>query len=213
MGLKKSEYFEIAKENMIKSQLMPNSIHDERILKAFYEVPRHAFVDGEWENVSYYDGLIPISNDRFMLSPGILARMITELKLTGSEHVLEVACGTGYTSAILSWIVKHVTAVESAPELAVKAANNIVFMNLHNVSVKQAELLQGAPENAPYEAIFVNGACKHIPQSLKEQLAVGGRMVILKEYAEGLVKAVLVENFGHSFNERDLFDASGKLVF
>lgn len=213
MGLKKSEYFDIACVNMIKSQLMTNHVHDEKILQAFYEVPRHAFVEGEWDSIAYYDGIIPLSEDRFMLAPGVLGRMISELRLQGSESLLEIACGTGYTSALLSQLVKHVTAVESIPHLAVKAANNIVSMNLNNVSVKQAELLQGAPENGPYDAILVNGACKEVPNSLKKQLAVGGRMVILKECAESLVKAVIIENFGHSFSERNLFDANGKLIF
>lgn len=200
------EYFEIAKANMVKNQIMPNHVSDKRVLESFFEIDRHAFVDGDWQTIAYSDSRLPVSDTRTMLAPEVQARMIAALGLHGKERVLDVACGNGYSSAILSRLCKEVLAIENDAHLASKATNNLVFMNIKNVEVIQAELLAGDPKNAPFDCIIVNGALDNEPSNLISQLAKDGKLVYIHKISEHLCKVMLCQNFGHGVGRTELFD-------
>jgi protein-L-isoaspartate(D-aspartate) O-methyltransferase len=202
------DYFEEARINMVKNQIIPNNVSDERVLEAFFEVSRHLFTESNWQEVAYSDRRIPLDNDknRFLLQPELLARMIDALKLTGTETVLDIGCSSGYSTAVLSRLAKYVIGVENIKSLALKAANNLTFMNLHNIAIKEGELFAGDPASAPYDAILINGAVIDVPKSLIDQIAVGGRLVVVQKVADNLGKVVRIENHAGSIGKVDLFD-------
>ena len=200
------DYFEQARINMVNNQIMPNRVNDERVLDAFYEIPRHLFIEEKWQGVAYFDGRIPLSEGRFLLPPEVFAKMINALQLTGSEKALDIACGSGYTTAILSKLVNFVVGIESIPSLALKAANNLVFMNIDNIAIKEEELFSGAPENAPYDCIIINGAVTEAPKALLDQMGDGGKLVMIKKLDTHFCKAVMLENHNGSIGEVELFD-------
>ncbi len=199
--------FAQARVNMVTNQIMTNQVVQPAILDAMMKLPRHEFVDSQWQEVAYFDGRIPLGEGRFMLAPEIFARMIQALKLHSQDRVLDIACGTGYSTAVLAQLVKEVIAIESQAELAVKAATILPRLQINNIAVKTAELFSGAPEISSYDAIMVNGKVDKAPESLLNQLAEGGRLVCIEQSGRDLSKAVLYQKFNDSNGRTELFDA------
>ncbi len=200
------EYSEIARTNMVKNQIMPNKVSDPLLLSAFFDIPKHEFVEGDWRSFAYSDARVPINENRKILAPDVLARMISVLELTSEKIALDIACGSGYTSSILSKICKHVIAIENNSELVEKAANNLQKLGIKNVEIKKSELLKGDHKNAPYDAILISGALASAPENLISQLKIGGKLVYIKTLSRHLCKVMLAQNWGHGFDEVELFD-------
>ncbi len=200
------DYFTLARSNMVKNQLMTHHVNDERILDAMLEIPRHLFVEGKWQSVAYSDGRLALENNRTMASPNLQARMIQALELKGSETVLDIACGTGYTTAVLSRLCGYVFAVESEPSLAVKAAHNLTYLKQNNVAVKNGDLLEGAQDAMPFDAILINGAIEDMPERLCAQLKNGGKLVTVIKYPSGICKVVRFDKYANNIGKAELFD-------
>lgn len=200
------DYFTLARSNMVKNQLMTHHVNDERVLDAMLETPRHLFVEGKWQTVAYSDGRLPLENNRTMASPNLQARMFQALELKGKEAVLDIACGTGYTTAVLAKLCGYVFAVESVSSLAVKAAHNISYLRHDNVAVKHADILEGAQDAMPFDAILVNGAVEGIPERLVTQLRVGGKLVAVIKYPSGICKVVRFDKYANNIGKVELFD-------
>jgi protein-L-isoaspartate(D-aspartate) O-methyltransferase len=146
-----------------------------------------------------------------MISPMVLARMIQALEVDAGDKVLDVACGRGYSSAILSSLGAHVTALESDEALAAAAKRCLGTVGAENVTVKAGPLEHGCAEKAPYDAILINGALEIRPDHLLSQLSDGGRLVCVKGRGRS-AKATLFVRSGDTFGERGLFDAAAPLL-
>ena len=168
----------IARLSMVSSQLERRGIHDQRLLQAMRDVPRHAFVPAARREEAYEDHPLPISEEQTISQPYIVALMIQCLRLQGMERVLEIGTGSGYQAAVLSRIAAQVYTVECFPSLAVEACLAMRRQGYRNVRVAQADGCQGFPEEAPYQGIIVAAAAPSVPASLQAQLADGGRLVI-----------------------------------
>lgn len=204
-------YFEIAKTNMIKNQIMPNDVNNDEILEAFYEVSREKFVPDDWKSVCYYDGSIRLSEKRYILQPEIFAKMLKAVGVESGSKVLDVACGTGYSSAVIAEIAKEVVSLESEQDLAIKAAK--LLSGSDNIYVKHGELLTGAIENAPYDIIFVNGALDQEPIRLIDQLKEGGRLIYVKMLPDKIKKSVLVTKRSIGHDSLELFTCNAPNLF
>jgi protein-L-isoaspartate(D-aspartate) O-methyltransferase len=151
---------------------------DPRVLEAMRQVPRHAFVPQGLEACAYDNGPLSIGSGQTISQPFIVALM-SDLLATRPHHVvLEVGCGSGYQSAVLSRLVKQVYSVEIVPELAREAQERLSRLGYGNVMVRQGDGYQGWAEHAPFDGIIVTAAAPEIPPPLVEQLKPGGRMVI-----------------------------------
>lgn len=151
---------------------------DPRILEAMRQVPRHAFVPQGLEACAYDNGPLSIGRGQTISQPFIVALM-SDLLATQSHHVvLEIGCGSGYQSAVLSRLVKQVYSLEIVPELAQTAQACLSRLGYDNVTVRQGDGYQGWAEHAPFDGIIVTAAVPEIPSPLVEQLKSGGRMVI-----------------------------------
>lgn len=167
-----------ARKKMIKEQIVVRGVRDAKVLKAMEVVPRHRFVDENLENAAYDDTPLPIGENQTISQPFIVAYMTAALELQGEERILEVGAGSGYQSAILSEIVAEVYTIEINENLAIEVALRLKKMGFNNVKLKFGDGYKGWPEYAPFDGIVVTAAPDHIPQSLVDQLKVGGRMVI-----------------------------------
>jgi len=165
-------------ERMIQEQLVTRHIRGERLLQAFREVPRHLFVPQSMQDMAYADGPLPIGQRQTISQPYIVALMTQLLELTGEERVLEVGTGSGYQAAILAKLARKVFSVERIPELAERAAQVLMDLELSNVEVVVCDGSMGLPAHAPYDAIIVTAAAPRVPEPLKDQLAPGGRLVL-----------------------------------
>jgi len=200
-------YHQEARKNMISNQLLTVGLHDERIIDAMSIIPRHDFVAEEYAELAYFDGRAKLEGKRTMIAPQVFAKMLQALDIQNSYKVLDIGCGTGYSTTVIATMAKEVIGVESIISLATQAAQKVVKLQFHNISIKNGEILTGAPENAPYHAIFVNGKLTEEPKHLLDQLCKGGKLVCILQMGEFLSKAVLFENLGNSCHRTELFDA------
>jgi protein-L-isoaspartate(D-aspartate) O-methyltransferase len=153
-------------------------VQDQRVLDVLRELPRHLFVDEALQSRAYDNTPLPIGHGQTISQPWVVARM-TELLLEPGvpESVLEVGTGSGYQAAVLAHLVAHVYTIERIGSLVALARQRLRDARLFNVHIRHGDGYQGWPEYAPYGGIILTAAPYTIPETLLEQLAVGGRMV------------------------------------
>lgn len=173
------EGFTQQREQMVVNTIRNRGVSDEDVLEAMENVPRHLFVPEDQQDQAYGDYPLPIGFGQTISQPYIVAMMTELLELKNGDKVLEVGTGSGYQAAVLAEMPGvDVYTVEIIPELAKRAEETLDGLGYTNVHCKQGDGYFGWPEHAPFDAIIVTAAPDHVPQPLREQLAVGGRMVI-----------------------------------
>ena len=189
--------------------LQKEGIKDERVLKAITQVPRHKFVDEALSSRAYENTALPIGQSQTISQPWIVARM-TEALLDGGqpEKVLEVGTGSGYQAAVLSHLVPKVFTVERIDELLTLARRRFHNLRLNNIYLRYADGHLGWPSQAPFDGIMVTAVATSIPLELKEQLGIGGVLVIPVE-RDGQQRLITVRRTEEGFEETDL----GAVVF
>jgi protein-L-isoaspartate(D-aspartate) O-methyltransferase len=166
------------REQMVEVQLRTRGIRDQRVLKAMRKIERHRFVPDNLKPNSYDDEPLPIGGGQTISQPYIVAYMTQALKLQGGERVLEIGTGSGYQAAILAELAKEVYTVEVYEKLAEKAQYILQKMGYHNIQYRVGDGTLGWKEHAPYDAVIVTAAPPKTPEPLKDQIKVGGRMII-----------------------------------
>ncbi len=166
------------RDNMVDSQIAGRGVRSHLVLDAMRTVPREAFLPGSMREFAYEDAPLPIAENQTISQPYIVALMTEALALEGGEKVLEIGTGSGYAAAVLSRIAKSVYTVERIGQLAEKSAAALADLGYRNVHVLHADGTRGWPDHAPYDAIVVAAGGPEIPESLKAQLKIGGRLVI-----------------------------------
>lgn len=172
-----------SREKMVKGQLVPGNILDEAIIRIFQDVPRELFVADAYKGSAYVDEEVPMARGRYLLAPLLLAKMLTSLAVKPTDSVLDVACGSGYSTVVLSHLASRVVAVEEQMELAEKARQLINRLHRPNAEVISGAFAPGYPSAGPYDVILVNGAVEAVPSTLTDQLAEGGRIILVRHVA------------------------------
>ena len=166
------------RRRMIATQIANRGVRHRRVLAALAATPREWFVPPSLAANAYEDAPLPIGNGQTISQPYVAAFMTEQLRLTGSEKVLEIGTGSGYEAALLAALAQNVYSVEIRPELAGTATERLRMLGIKNVAVRAADGYKGWPEAAPFDGIIVTAAPEKVPPPLLEQLATGGRMVI-----------------------------------
>lgn len=169
---------ELARKDMVISQIQARGIKDKRVLDAMTTVERHKFVPKNLEKFAYSDHPLPIGADQTISQPYIVALMTERLELKDTDRVFEVGTGSGYQAAILSLLVEEVFTVEIIQSLADSAAHRLERLGFDNVHVRCGDGFLGWPEAAPFDAIIITCAPPKLPEPLIEQLAEGGRLIV-----------------------------------
>jgi protein-L-isoaspartate(D-aspartate) O-methyltransferase len=180
-----------ARREMIDVQIAGRGIRDKRVLEALRVVPREAFVEEGLEEFAYEDGPLPIGAGQTISQPYIVALVLEAAELSRSERVLEVGAGSGYTAALASRIVGRVYAIERQESLIAPARSRFENLGYGNIELRSGDGTRGWPEAAPFDAIIVSAQGPQVPDSLKNQLASGGRLIIpigRQETAQELLK-------------------------
>ena len=193
---------------MVDTQLRTNKVTDANVLAAMGEIPREMFVPEDRASLAYIDEDIHIGKSRCMAEPMILARMIQAAEIGPEDVVLDVACGSGYSSAILGQIARAVVAVESDTELAGAASARLTKLGMDNVVVEMGPINAGWSDQAPYDVIMVNGSCGEMSEAILSQLAEGGRLCAILRGPGGTGMAKLFVKSGGVVSNRGLFDAN-----
>ncbi len=166
------------RKRMVERQLVARGIKDKRVLAAMEEAPRHLFVDDAQTGQAYADNPLPIGEGQTISQPYMVAIMTELLELVGDEKVLEIGTGSGYQAVILSRLCARVYTVERIGRLLEKAKRILKSCGCDNISYSLADGTNGWPEHAPYDRIIVTAGAPDIPDTLVDQLADRGRLVI-----------------------------------
>ena len=170
--------FTHVRRKMVEQQLAARGIRDERVLDAMRQVPREAFVAAELAEFAYHDGAVPIGEEQTISQPYVVALMLEAATIATSDQVLEIGAGSGYVAALLSRMARKVLAIERHATLAAEAAERLRQLRCDNAEILCADGTEGWPAAAPFNAIIVSAGSPDIPETLKRQLAIGGRLVI-----------------------------------
>src|SRR6186713_2821260 len=163
---------------MVKRQIEARGVRNPHVLAAMAEVPRERFVPERLAEFAYEDGPLSIGEQQTISQPYIVALMIEAADLAPGDRVLEVGAGSGYATAVMSRIAGKVYAIERHDELAKLARRRLKALGYSNVEIICADGTKGLPEQAQFDAILVSAGGPKVPEALKQQLAIGGRLVI-----------------------------------
>lgn len=204
--------YDIARENMIESQVRPNGITDARLIDAMAEIPREVFVPENIKSLAYMDEDVPLSvgsdgRKRHLMEPMAFARLLQAAAIQPDDCVLDIGCAAGYSSAVLSRLAQLVVAVEEDADLAEAANQNLLRLQINNVAVFNTSMHEGHRAEAPYDVIMVNGRAGEIPDTLLSQLADGGRLVAVVGDTD-TAQALVYTKAGDVTAPRYAFDAS-----
>ena len=172
--------FNIARKNMIHNQLMANNIVEDYILKAFEVIPRENFLPFEKRPKAYLDEDIEIMVDRYLMEPRIIGNIIKLSKIKKNYTVMDLACSTGYSSAILSKLSKKVFAIDNKTKLIEQADLNIKKLNISNIVFLNKNPVNGLKKK--FDIIFIFGGVQYIPANLFDSLKSDGGSLITVLY-------------------------------
>ena len=170
--------YALMREEMVRTQLIPRGITDERVLEAFRRVPRHLFVEADKAHLAYRDHPLSIGKEQTISQPYIVALMTQSLGIKVGERILEIGTGSGYQTAILAELAEHVYTVERIPSLSERAQQVLTSLQYNNISYKIDDGSKGWTENGPFDGILVAAAASTLPPALTEQLGHAGRLVV-----------------------------------
>ena len=195
---------EDARNSMVDTQIARRGIKDARVLAAMRTVPRENFTAPGFENAAYEDRALPIAEGQTISQPYIVGAMLAGAELEPGDRLLEVGAGSGYAAAVASRIVKGVLAIERHAALTEAATQRLATLGYTNVTLKTGDGSRGWPEEAPFDAIIVSAGGPAVPQALKQQLAIGGRLVIPVGPAEEQRLIRLTRTGEDTFRQDDL---------
>ncbi len=199
--------FSAARDAMIESQIRTSDVTDLAVLAAFRSIARETFVPTARKALAYADCHVETDAGRTMLSPRDLAKMVQAVEIEPNDVVLDLACGRGYSSAILAQLADTVVGLETDEAAVERATELLVESDVSNAAIVQGDLKSGAAEHGPFNVIFVGGAVPAVHQPWFSQLANGGRIVCIIQ--NGPVGRVTVfTKSGDAIGQKVIFDSS-----
>jgi len=167
------------RRTMVDTQIRPSDVTSFTVIDAMLNIPREAFVPAGARDLAYVGGPVPLSAQRQLMEPRTIAKMLETLDVTPTDLVLEIAPGTGYTTALLARMAEAVVAVEEDPDLARDAEAALSAQEVDNAAVLTGPLAEGSARNGPYDAIVAFAGVEQVPQVILDQLKEGGRILAL----------------------------------
>ena len=204
--------YSTARQNMIDGQVRPNGIIDQRLLDAMAEIPREIFLPQNLRSVAYIDEDLNLGQGRYLIEPVVTARMLQALSLKETDVVLEIGAGVGYSTAVLAKLVNTVVAVESDESLMERSQSALQELGIDNTVTITGELTAGYADQAPFDAILINGAVSEIPEGIIGQLADEGRLVTVVRPSRSMGSITLVKRVRGVSSDVTLYDAGTPIL-
>ena len=193
------------RHRMVEIQIKGRGIFSPRVLEVFKNIPRHRFVPARHVRNAYSDHPIGIACAQTISQPYMVARMTELLDLLGDEKVLEIGTGSGYQTAILASLSRHVTTIERFEELSCQAKRVLADLSIHNVEFIVGDGSVGAPERAPFDRILITAASPSISEDLVGQMSEEGKMVI--PVGSRSSQTLYVVRYAHGKIRKEEYDA------
>lgn len=198
--------FEQARFNMVEQQIRTWEVLDQQVLDLMSALPREDFVPPPLRDLAFADLQIPLGHGAAMMQPKLEARILQALEIAPGDRVLEIGTGSGYLTALLARLAKHVYSVEIVPELSESAARKLAAHDIDNVTLEVGDAAQGRPEHAPYDVIVLTGSTGVLPTVIQDMLAPGGRLFAIVGTAPAMVARLVTRVTGNAFRSADLFE-------
>ena len=200
--------FATARKTMVDCQLRPSKVTDQFILDAFLTIPREDFVGKQQRALAYVDEDLQLSGGRCLMEPMVLARLLQALEIRPDDSVLIVGAGCGYGTAVAAKLAGSVIAIETRANLVDKAQDVLVSIGIDNAAIVKSRLVDGYPEEGPYDRILIEGGVETVPDSLLKQLTPKGRLAaIYRKPGHPVGVASVWTRSGKEFTRIPLFDA------
>ena len=197
---------EQARFNMIEQQIRPWEVLDPQVLDLLFVVKREDFVPAAYRNLAFADMEIPIGSGQVMLAPRVEARLMQELDIGKTDKVLEIGTGSGYMAALLAARADHVVSIESRPEIAEFARQNLERAGVSNVTIEVGDGANGWAQRGPYDAIVISGSLPTLPDALLNQLRPGGRLAAIVGEAPVMEAQLVTCSTEGAYNTINLFE-------
>ena len=195
--------------NNLIADLKRNNFTNKSVLKYLEKIPREIFVKKKFINICYYNIPLPIDCNQTISQPLVTAKMIDSINIKKTDLVLEIGTGTGYQTALLSYLCKHVFTIEIFKKLINQAKINHAKLNLKNISYLLGDGSNGWNKPMLFDSIIISAASKVVPQKLFKTLKIRGRMIFPKEYFPRQQKLLLLKKLNDfNYSTKELFDVS-----
>lgn len=200
--------FATARKTMVDCQLRPSKVTDQFVLDAFMTIPREDFVSKQQRVLAYVDEDLPLSGGRCLMEPMVLARLLQALEVRPHDNLLIVGAGCGYGTAVAAKLAGSVIAIETRSNLVEKAQDVLVSIGIDNAAIVKSRLVDGYPDEGPYDRILIEGGVETVPDNLLNQLTPKGRLAaIYRALGHPVGVASLWTRSGKDFTRAPLFDA------
>ncbi len=186
-----------ARYNMVEQQIRPWEVLDQRVLDLMANVPREEFVPARYRKLAYSDMTIPLGDDQVMMPPKVAARILQALNIQPTDKVLEIGTGSGYLTALLAKLAKHVYSVDINPEMTRRAAEKLQSQGIGNVTLESGDAARGWNSHGPYDVIVLTGSVPLLSGSFQNNLTVGGRLLAIVGQPP-VMEVVLITRVGES---------------
>lgn len=197
---------EQARLNMIEQQIRTWEVLDQAVLDLVASVPREQFVPDAFRALAFADTNIPLGHGEVMMAPKVEARMLQALTIQPEDRVLEVGTGSGYVTALLSRVARHVTSIDIHADLAAAAESKLRRAGAANVTLYTGNAVNGWEAGAPYDVIAVTGSVPLLQPSFQRQLAVGGRLFVIVGEAPVMEASLITRVDDNEWATESLFE-------
>lgn len=201
-----SSNIEQARYNMVQQQIRPWNVPDDTVLNVISRIPREDFVPASYRNLAFSDSETPIGFDQFMMNPKIEARLLQALNIKANETVLEIGTGSGYLTALLAALARHVVTVEIISELKEQAEAKFKSHGIVNVTSICGDASTGWPQNGPYDVIVITGSIPIMSHDFRESLNIGGRLFVVVGDAPAMSAQLIRCTGKNQFTQESLFE-------
>ncbi len=198
--------FDVVRQKMIESQLRTWDVSDPRVLDLVARTPREDYVPRNYRSIAFVDMNIPLGHGQVMMAPKLEARLLQELELKPADKVLEIGTGSGYMTALLANLGRHVVSVEIRPEFTADAAAKLAHHGIHNITLEVGDGARGWERQQPYDVILVTGSLPILPETFQQSLAPGGRLIAIVGKAPAMEVKRIRRLDARAFHEDSLFE-------
>jgi len=196
-----------ARQHMINSQIRTNDVTDPAILTSFRAVPRENFVPAGQRALAYSDVHIETDKGRYLIRPRDFSKILDAAEILPSDIVLDIACGRGYSTAVLAGLCDTVVGLDDDEDRVNHASDLLMKSDVTNAAIVKGDLKSGAREHGPFNVIVISGSVSEVPKTWLDQLANGGRLVAVIQNGP-MGRVTVFTRSGDAIGERVVFDAS-----
>lgn len=197
---------EQARFNMVEQQVRPWEVLDQRVLSLMQSLSRNDFVPEQYRNLAFADTGIPLGHGEFMLEPRIEGRILQAVNVQKEDKVLEIGTGSGYLTALLAKLAKHVISIDIVSDFTKQAGAALKTAGIDNVTLKTGDAINGWEEDAPYDVIVAGASVDAVPTAYKEQLKDGGRLFIVSGSAPIMQARLITRKSRQEWVDEVLFE-------